>query len=83
MNNEPYYNKTHETMNAYGIFLMIELGRLKGIIDKELEYDLMFEQAEGMYKEFEQSEFNTDTKSEYDSIHDYLIDYHNKNMALH
>jgi len=67
--------------NPYGVFLMIELGRLQGVIEKELEYDRMFEQAQGMYNEYESSEFNTEDKGEYDCIHSFLIDYHNKNIA--
>jgi hypothetical protein len=56
----------------YGVFLIAELGRLKGVLDKDSEYDLLWETASGMYKEFEKSEFNVDTKGEYDCIVDYL-----------
>lgn len=66
----------------YGTFLMGELARAKNIIDKELEYDLMFETIEAMYKDYsEKSPFNVDTKSEYDCIVDYL-DYIKNNPTL-
>ena len=56
----------------YGVFLIVELGRLKGVISKTLEYDLMWEQAESIYKDFVGSPFDTETQSEYDCISGYL-----------
>jgi hypothetical protein len=56
----------------YGVFLIAELGRLKGVLSKTLEYDLLWEQAESIYKDFVGSSFDTETKSEYDCISDYL-----------
>ena len=57
---------------CYGKFLMGELARAKNLIDKELEYDLMFETIEAMYKDFNNSTFSLADKSEYDCIVDYL-----------
>jgi hypothetical protein len=56
----------------YGVFLIAELGRLKGIFNPNLEYDLLWETSEAMYKDFVGSSFDTETKSEYDCISDYL-----------
>jgi hypothetical protein len=59
-------------MEGYGVFLMVELGRLKGVLDSELEYDLLWETAAGLYEDFENSSFNKDTIGEYDAISNYL-----------
>jgi hypothetical protein len=66
---------------SYGTFLMGELARAKNIIDKELEYDLMFETIEAMYKDFNNTTFSLADKSEYDCIVDYL-DYIKNNPKL-
>lgn len=65
-------------MNGYGIFLMVELARLNGIIDAELEYDLTWEHGTCLYSEFEASKFNTDNIPLYDAIINYLLDKVNK-----
>ena len=44
--------------NDYNIFLLIELARNWGIIDKQLEYDLTWEQGQELYSEFEKSTFD-------------------------
>ena len=59
-------------MNGYGIFLMVELARGMGLISKELEYDLIWEQATGYYTEFEASTFNDENSGEYDCISRFL-----------
>jgi hypothetical protein len=51
---------------------MGELAKEKNLIDKGLEYDLMFETIEAMYKDFNNSTFSLADKSEYDYIIDYL-----------
>ena len=56
----------------YGVFLIAELGRLKGIFKPHVEYDLLWETSEAMYKEFLDSAFNKADQSEYDCISDYL-----------
>jgi hypothetical protein len=59
--------------NPYLIFLMIELARIEGVIEKELEYDLTWEKGEDLYAEFNKSEFNLDeTKGTYGCIQDFL-----------
>lgn len=59
-------------MNGYGIFLMIELARCLNLIDKELEYDLTWEQGRGLYDEFEGSAFDDENKGEYECITNFL-----------
>jgi hypothetical protein len=56
----------------YGVFLIAELGRLRGIFKPNLEYDLLWETSEAMYKDFLDSPFNKETQGEYDCISDYL-----------
>ena len=64
--------------NSYGIFLTIELARCMGIIDPKLEYDLTWETGEGLYYQYEGSEFDNNDESEYDCIHKFL-----QNKMLH
>jgi hypothetical protein len=47
---------------AYNIFLLIELAREHGVIDRMLESDLMWEQGCELYKEFETQGFNDMSK---------------------
>jgi len=62
-------------MNSqYNVFLMIELAKEKGIIDKELEYDLMWETGCGLIKEFTDSKFDRITCDLYDCISEFLDD---------
>lgn len=56
----------------YGVFLIVEMAREMGIIDKELETDLTWEQASRFYDLFEGSKFDVDTQGEYMCIHDFL-----------
>lgn len=59
-------------MNGYGIFLMIELARIAGIIPKDLEYDLTWERGEELHMEFETSKFNDSYKPEYECMEEFL-----------
>jgi hypothetical protein len=60
-------------MNSqYNVFLMIELAKEKGIIDKELEYDLMWETGLGLIKEFTGSKFDRNTEPLYECIVAFL-----------
>ena len=60
-------------MNSqYNVFLMVELAKEKGIIDTELEYDLMWETGCGLINEFEKSKFNSDKQGLYDCISEFL-----------
>lgn len=56
----------------YGVFLIAELGRLKNVINPNLEYDLIWETSQAIYNDFLKSNFNDNNKSEYDCISDYL-----------
>ncbi len=59
-------------MNGYEIYLMIELAKCHGLIEKDLEYDLAWDEGNKLYVEFTKSEFNIDTESEYDCIEKFL-----------
>ena len=41
-----------EIPNAYGVFIMIELARLHGLIEEELELDLTYEKGLKLYNAF-------------------------------
>ena len=58
--------------NPYSIFLMSQLAVAHGEIDKDLEYDLMWAEAQTLLERFESSKYNTDLKSEIDCMTDYL-----------
>ncbi len=60
-------------MNYYGVFLMIELAKLKKLINPDLAYDLMWEKGIALYKEFLASSFDDGDKGEYDCIHSFLL----------
>lgn len=59
-------------MSGYEIYLMIELAKCHRFITHELEYDIAWESGKQLYAEFTKSEFNVDSKSEYDCIEDFL-----------
>lgn len=67
-------------MNGYGIFLMIELARILGVIPKKLEYDLTWEKGEELHNEFDGSKFNDTHKGEYECIEEFLKDYRKRNI---
>ncbi len=58
--------------DGYRIFLTIELARLKGLIPLDLEYDLMYEQGEGLFDEFQKSKFDNDRRGLYDCLEQFL-----------
>jgi hypothetical protein len=59
-------------MEGYSIYLMVSLAQAKNVMEKELEYDTAWADAQVLLKEFETSEFNVDTKSEYDCMVEFL-----------
>ena len=61
-------------MKPYQIFLTIELARIAGIIDVQLQYDTTWEQGEALFKEFEGSEFNNPNVPEYEAIEAFVND---------
>ena len=63
---------------GYPVFLMIELARCVGVIDKELEYDLTWEHGCGLLTKFEESPFDKADKGQYDCMSDFLKDYKEK-----
>lgn len=58
--------------DGYGIFLMIELARLAGIIPQELEYDITWEMGNNLYDEFKASSFDDSFEPEYECIQNFL-----------
>lgn len=68
-------------MNAYQIYLMIELAKLANVLPIDLEYDLMWGKGGELYSEFQSSEYDNDSKSEYDCIVEFL-DNKAKTMEL-
>jgi hypothetical protein len=69
-------------MDGYGIFLMIELARLIGLIDQNLEYDLTWEMGENLYKDYSVSKFNDTYAPEYECIRKYLKNKVKKDLVL-
>ena len=67
-------------MNAtgYQIFLMVELARLVGLIEQQLEYDTSWEMGEKLYSEFEKSKYNDSFEPEYECIENFLNNYGNE-----
>lgn len=61
-----------EKLSAYNIFVMIELLRIKGLINHSLEYDTTWEKGTEMYKEFVKSEFNIYTEPIYECIENFI-----------
>lgn len=68
------FNHLNQTTmkTGYAVFLMIELARCVGIIDKELEYDLTWETGCGLLTEFEASTFDDANKGQYDCMLEFL-----------
>lgn len=58
--------------DGYGIFLMIELARLAGIIPQELEYDITWKMGSELYIEFKASSFDDSYEPEYECIQNFL-----------
>lgn len=61
-------------LNPYSIFLMIELARVIGVIDPELEYDLTWESGTKLYEEFNLTPFSNFDEPEYECIVEFLND---------
>lgn len=59
-------------MKGYSQFMIIEIAQNFDVIEKDLEYDLMWVKGAGLLKQFEESEFNVDTKSEHDCMIDFM-----------
>jgi hypothetical protein len=59
-------------VNGYGIFVMIELARLHGLIEEELELDLNYEKGLKLYNAFLETEYSTDNESEHDGIEAFI-----------
>jgi len=59
-------------VNGYGIFVMIELARLHGLIEEELELDLTYEKGLKLYNAFLETEYSTDSESEHDGIEAFI-----------
>ena len=58
--------------NAYPIFLMIELARVKAVIDTELEHDLTWDRGIELYNEFSGHQFDDEDKPLYDCIVEFI-----------
>ncbi len=69
-------------MDGYGIFLMIELARLIGLIDQNLEYDLTWEMGQNLYKDYSVSKFNDTYEPEYECMTKYLKNKVKKDLAV-
>lgn len=67
---------------GYQIFIMVELARIAGLIEKELEYDTTWETAEKLYSEFQNSEYDDSNEPEYECIEKFLSDYKSVNEQL-
>lgn len=67
---------------GYQIFIMVELARIAGLIEKELEYDTTWETAEKLYSEFQNSEYDDSNEPEYECIEKFLSDCKSVNEQL-
>lgn len=63
-NDDPYY-----------LFITLELGRSFGILNADTEYDNLWADALILREEFIHSEYNVESKSEYDCISDFCQNY--------
>lgn len=69
-------------VTGYQIFLMVELARIAGVIDRELEYDTTWAMGQMLYSEFENSDFDDSNQPEYECIEKFLLDYKSVNEQL-
>ena len=60
-------------MNGYSQFLIIQLAIAANIISEDEPYDLMWNKGGELLSQFEDSQFNIDTESEYDCIFKFII----------
>jgi hypothetical protein len=65
-------SKQKLSTNGYSIYLMIELAKCYGLLEKETEYDILWEEGKSLYAQFEQSKFDDPKKGEYDCIEEFL-----------
>lgn len=61
-----------KNQDGYSVYMMLHLAKDMGRIAQDQPLDIEWEEAERMYADFEQSEYNEDTQSEYCCIVDYL-----------
>lgn len=61
-------------MKSYSQFMIIEIAKGFDVIDEHLEYDEMWVKGAGLLKQFEESKFNVDTKSEHDCMIDFMYE---------
>lgn len=61
-----------ECNKGYSQFMIIEVAKIYDVIDEYLEYDEMWAKGAELLNEFEESEFNVDTKSEHDCMVDFM-----------
>ena len=76
INTDNYQFDSYETKSedAYQIYLFLQLLLMYDKPFRMLPYDLQFEEGCEMLKKFEASKFNTDDKSEYDCMIEFLKD---------
>ena len=60
---------------GYSTFLMAQLAIQHGVIDSNMEYDLIWVESQRLLEIFEKSEFNDVNEPLYDCINDYLASY--------
>jgi len=58
--------------NAYSQYLILSLAQAQDVIDPHEAYDIAWGLGGELLVEFESSEFNIDTKSEYDCMWEFL-----------
>ena len=56
----------------YGAYLIAVFLNHSDEVFRDLEHDLQYEKAIALYKEFVESEFNNESKTEYDCISEFL-----------
>lgn len=59
-------------MEAYSQYLILQLAQAQKVVDPNESYDIAWGMGGELLVEFESSEFNVDTKSEYDCMWDFL-----------
>jgi hypothetical protein len=61
-----------KNQDGYSVYMMLHLAKNLGRIGEDDTLDTEWEEAERLYSDFEQSEYNVDTESEYSCIFSYL-----------
>ena len=70
-------------MSGYETFLTHQLAVLTGIIDETEAYDIQWEQAEKLYKEFINSDFDDLNESQYDCLQEFLVFKYSERFERH